>query len=422
MKSWSRSHLADHEVVRTFTATVARDCITTAELLASLAELDARRLYVPAGYASMHAYCTGAHHMSENAAFKRIRVARTARQFPAVFDAVAEGRLNLSGVLLLVPCLTAETAEELIAAASRKPNTESELLLAARFPKPDVAASVVALTLATDLLAEATGASRACQLAARPVGMTTAQQAVDASGSRSRVTPLAPERFEVKFTIGQEAHELLGRAQDLLGHVPTSDVAEVFLQAMRVLVRDLEKRRFAATERPRPCPQRDSASKRHVPAAVLRAVWKRDGGQCTFVSDSGHRCEARGRLELDHVIPVARGGEGTEQNLRLRCRPHNQHEAERTFGRGFMEEKRSEAKRQAAEVKTQKVAADAPRARERAAAEAELAAASHGIPGLKILGHRDDDLRYAAKLYAAIPDAPTNVRCSTRSRASAGPA
>ena len=69
MKSWSRSHLADHEVVRTFTNAVVRDCATTAELLADLGELDARRLYVPAGYASMHAYCTGAHHMSEGTAF-----------------------------------------------------------------------------------------------------------------------------------------------------------------------------------------------------------------------------------------------------------------------------------------------------------------------------------------------------------------
>ncbi len=110
MKSWSRSHLADHEVVRTFTATVVREGGTTAEPLADPSELDERRLYVPAGYSSMYAYCTGTHHMPEDAAFKRIRAARTARQYPVIFDAVAEGRLNLSGVLL-VPCLASETAD-----------------------------------------------------------------------------------------------------------------------------------------------------------------------------------------------------------------------------------------------------------------------------------------------------------------------
>ena len=75
-----------------------------------------------------------------------------------------------------------------------------------------------------------------------------------------------------------------------------------------------------------------------------------------------------------------------------------------------MDEKRSEAQRQAAEAKAQKAAADAARARERAAAEAELAAASDVIPGLKILGYRGDDLRYAARLAAAIPDATIEVR------------
>ncbi len=62
-----------------------------------------------------------------------------------------------------------------------------------------------------------------------------------------------------------------------------------------------------------------------------------------------------------------------------------------------MDEKRSEAQRQAAEAKAQKAAADAARAREQAAAAEELAAASDVIPGLKILGYRGDDLRYAAQ-------------------------
>ncbi len=412
LKSWSRSHLADHEVVRTFTAAVVRDCATTAELLADLGELDARRLYVPAGYASMHAYCTGAHHMSEDAAFKRIRVARTARQFPVIFDAVAEGRLNLSGVMLLAACLSAETVDEWIAAASHKPNSEIELLLAERFPRPDVATRVAAIAPPTGLLGVDADASGACQQAARPVGMTSTQQApgpVDASPARVRVTPLAPGRFDLRTTLSQEAHEDLRCVQDLLGHsVPSGDVAEVIGRALKCYRRELEKRRFAATDRPRPGSRRHAGSSRHIPAAVQRAVWERDGGQCAFVSDSGHHCEARRHIDFDHVEPVARGGEATTANIRLLCSVHNQHAAELAYGKGFMDEKRSEAKRQAAEARAQKAAAVAARARERAAAE--LAAPGDVIPGLKILGYRGDDLRCAAKLCAAIPGATTEVR------------
>jgi hypothetical protein len=115
-------------------------------------------------------------------------------------------------------------------------------------------------------------------------------------------------------------------------------------------------------------------------------------------------------LDFDHVDPVARGGEATTENVRLLCRAHNQHAADLAFGKGFMDEKRREAQQRAAEAKALKAAADAAKARERAAAEAELAAASDVIPGLKILGYRGDELRYAARLAAAIPDASTAVR------------
>jgi 5-methylcytosine-specific restriction endonuclease McrA len=226
---------------------------------------------------------------------------------------------------------------------------------------------------------------------------------------RAKVVPLAPQRFALQVTIGQGTHNKLRRAKELLAHtVRSEDVAEVLDRALDALIEKLERRRCAATTRPRA--RRSAAHARHIPAEVKREVTQRDGGQCTFVSESGHRCEERSGLELDHVIPVARGGEATEANLRLRCRAHNQYAADLAYGRGFMDEKRREAQRQAAEARAQKAAADAERARERAAAEAELAAASDVIPALKILGWCGDDLRFAAKLCAAMPDATTKER------------
>ena len=57
----------------------------------------------------------------------------------------------------------------------------------------------------------------------------------------------------------------------------------------------------------------------------------------------GKRCASRRQLEYDHVIPVARGGRATVDNIRQRCRVHNQFEAERTFGADFMRRKRGAA-------------------------------------------------------------------------------
>ncbi len=126
-------------------------------------------------------------------------------------------------------------------------------------------------------------------------------------------------------------------------------MAEVFDRALHALKSELEKTRFAATTRPRAGGKRTSVNPRYVPTHVKRAVWERDGGQCGFVSENGARCPERSRLEFDHIVEVARGGEATIDGMRLRCRAHNQYEAEQTFGAGFMQLKRDEARRAAAE-------------------------------------------------------------------------
>jgi hypothetical protein len=79
-----------------------------------------------------------------------------------------------------------------------------------------------------------------------------------------------------------------------------------------------------------------AASSRYVPRAVLREVYARDAGQCTYVSPDGRRCSARGFLEVHHHKAFARGGEATVDNLRLSCRAHNFWLAERELGPGFV--------------------------------------------------------------------------------------
>jgi 5-methylcytosine-specific restriction endonuclease McrA len=78
----------------------------------------------------------------------------------------------------------------------------------------------------------------------------------------------------------------------------------------------------AREERPRP----------HVPSAVRDDVFVRDRGRCTFVGADGRVCGSTRGLQLDHIAPVARGGAGTRDNLRLLCAYHNRLEAARLMG------------------------------------------------------------------------------------------
>ena len=84
---------------------------------------------------------------------------------------------------------------------------------------------------------------------------------------------------------------------------------------------------------------RKKKRRRHVPRAVRREVFVRDGEQCTFVDAQGNRCPARGFLELDHVKAEALGGAETVANLRVRCRAHNLAYAAEVFGRAYVEER-----------------------------------------------------------------------------------
>jgi hypothetical protein len=78
-------------------------------------------------------------------------------------------------------------------------------------------------------------------------------------------------------------------------------------------------------------------SSRHVPAHVRRAVWKRDGGCCTFVDQAtGRRCGERRFLELEHQVPHACGGPPTVDNLCLMCAGHNGQAARQVFGERYV--------------------------------------------------------------------------------------
>jgi 5-methylcytosine-specific restriction endonuclease McrA len=312
---------------------VAQDRATTADVLAHMAEVDARRLYLPAGYASVFAYCLEALHLSEDVTCKRIQAARAARAHPALFAAVADGRLHLAAVCLLAPHLDARNADELIAAAIHHSKAEVERMLAERFVVP-VQQVIVPVASAP------TGEPAPGQVELRPPVPSAA-----AIAPPSSAPPPVEPRLVVRLALPLSTQDKLRRAQALLSHaVPSGDAAEIVDRALDALIEQLERRKFAKSGMPRAPHTRPPTARRTIPAHVKRAVWVRDDGCCAFVGDDGRRCTTRSHLEFDHVDPVARGGRASVDRVRLLCRAHNQFEAERVYGAGFMRRKRAEAR------------------------------------------------------------------------------
>jgi hypothetical protein len=368
-------HLSDDALLARLDEVLKRGRRVEAELIWHLAEVDRRRLYLREACPSMHVYATTRLYLSDAEAYLRITVARVSRRFPVVLAMLADGRLHLSAIARLAPHLRDEGGEALLARAAHRSKRELELLIAELAPSPDVpstmrrlpaAPSPAAVEFRPDGVGIRELGSRpvlGATLAADPPSVPSAPAATPAASgapptracppsSPGVLAPLAPARYKVQFTASEELHGKIERARALLRHqIPDGDLALVVDRAMTLLVRELERARFAATPAPRKgASEADpTPSSRRIPDPIRRAVWTRDGGQCTFCDRHGRRCPARERLEFHHLVPFARGGDHRESNVTLRCSMHNAFQADLDFGSAFMAARRCDAtaKRQA---------------------------------------------------------------------------
>jgi hypothetical protein len=356
--------LSDRDLLDATVRVAGDERRTTAGLLALLAELDTRRLYLGEGYSSLFTYCTQRLRLSESAAYGRITAARAARRFPILLTRLAEGAVTLTSISLLAAHLTQDNHESLLDAARHASRRDVERLVASLHAQPDIPASVRRVPDASQpppsgrVVSDCTKAIRGGLLnvseatassAPAPVSAVRPYAPLTRNTLRPAVAPLAADRYLLRLTIDASTHAKLDRARDLLRHsIPNGDPALIIDRALAVLVGQLEKRKAGRLSRPEravgtrstvgrarasakgvvPAP---AALGRRVPAGVKRAVWSRDQGRCAFVGAHG-RCSETGFLEYHHVVPFAAGGATDVANLELRCRAHNAYEATVWFG------------------------------------------------------------------------------------------
>jgi hypothetical protein len=169
---------------------------------------------------------------------------------------------------------------------------------------------------------------------------------------QEKIKPVTPQLSEVKFYADDE---LLKDLEKLKGFLAHSHPGMTTAQLVSYLTKLGLKKHDPSQHEPKQTSSsssgetsRDSKSiqpqanftpapnesARYIPRWLVRAIWKRDQSQCTWVdSKTGRRCGSTYRLQIDHQHPFARGGKTTLSNLRLLCSQHNLYEAERIFGR-----------------------------------------------------------------------------------------
>jgi len=391
-RSSALSALSDRELLARVKALVAHERATTLEILVQLNEVERRRLHLGLGYPSLFEYCVRHLGYSSSAASRRIHSARCIRDYPEVYGLLERNEVNLSSVSLVASILTRENNNDLLNRIRNKSQKEVEAIVADYRPpvalrdraRPvcvAVAASPVidtqglppsgsasvrvagehrgSLTLAANLEEErektSTQRTSGCDYS-RSGSEKTPNTAADSVGGPPRLE----RKFQVQFLASERFMKKFERVKALLSNKDGKPSYEAVLEAALdefLKDHDPERRRQRREERREKAESGQNSAKfvegktvrpqktsrygrseraeehsRHIPASTRDAVFKRDKDRCTYVGSNGVRCGAKHHLQIDHVVPYARGGTNGVHNLRLLCERHNKLEAERVYG------------------------------------------------------------------------------------------
>jgi hypothetical protein len=292
------THLTNEELLRSTERAALDEREATTRLLHHLCEVQRRRLFALSGCSSLFDYCVRALKMSEPQAARRVNAARMLKEFPQIEEKIQSGALSLTAVSQAQVFFRKETSVSkekkagILQELENQPSRKAEKILLSHSSNPEVP-------------------------------------------KKERVRAITETLSELRLTLDKETMENLERLREIWSHkMPGASMADL-VKAMAAYCRQkldpdvkTEPKKHSST----PAPEG-----RYIPVPIKRAVSKRDKGCCTYEDPTtGRRCGSRYQLEFDHKVPFARGGKSTVENLRLRCRAHNQWHAIEAYGPGVL--------------------------------------------------------------------------------------
>jgi hypothetical protein len=323
------------ELEAEITALARRLAAGTYELLVLVGELDARGTWALSGALSCAAWLAQACDIDLATARTQVRVARALRRHPTLDRAMSDGDLSYAKARVLVPHLSDENVEALVRIAETTPagrlgvaiatwmhrhddpdaiaerqhqarscswRTECDgmVVLTARLT-PEVAGAVCAVIDTHVMRAPAGATIPASATGDAPAGASLAQQRADAlaaavTGGGGVVTA------EVVVHVGPDGNALAD-GTPLSDHAVAGLLPDAFVS---LLLHDT--RRYPI----------DASPRRRSPTRRQRRVVDARSDECAQPG-----CHCRSFLQYDHLLPYARGGPTTLDNLQRLCGPHN---------------------------------------------------------------------------------------------------
>jgi hypothetical protein len=289
IKSPAFQALSDSALLTQIKLDAAQERAHGLAVIHQLSEIRRRRLDAQLGYDSLHKYCMEELGYSPGSAWRRINAMYALTDLPEIENRLEKGELTLASVSQVQSfcrreAKTIQEKNEILNQVAGLSKRETERVLAQIAPLPE-----------------------------RP--------------ERIRELGVA---IEIRVTLHAETLAALDQIKNLISHArPNASYAEVIEYLAKMGVKKLDPTILPPGE------NRGGGDNSGVSGGRSQ-IWLRDGGRCTYVSPGGKTCGSQTFLQVDHIIPRAKGGSDDPSNLRLRCRAHNLLAAVEEFGEAKM--------------------------------------------------------------------------------------
>ncbi|MEK2644273.1 HNH endonuclease [Bdellovibrio sp. BCCA] len=309
-------------------------------ILCHINEVEARRLYAELGFDSMFKYLTKHLGYGEDSAYRRLQAARVLKQVPTVAEKLEEGSLNLTQLTQVQKCIKQEIklgnkvdihqTTQILEEIQNKSSFETQKYLAQEFNLPIQIHEVIKPQQDNSVRLEITFTEDQ---------MKTLQQAKDLlshvlpDGNWAELITLLAEKH-IQKEMGKISNQRIKPPKRIIEaneleksetkNFNNADIRELKLSnhsdALLGITGSLTSTHSFLAQRKR----------KNLKVTLKRALLKKANQRCEYTHpQSGKKCESTYQLQIDHLIPLAVGGLDTSGNLRVLCRAHNLHAAQR---------------------------------------------------------------------------------------------
>lgn len=327
--------LSNHELELLLKQKVKTERQITVEIISLLEEVSSRKLYLAKGFGSLIEYCVKELNYSESSAYRRISAMRLAQEVPQLKQSLASGTLNLVSV------------------------TKAQTVFQKKKLKHEALDLEAKTTILQKLESKTTREAEKILLEISPEPLPP-----------ERTKPLTPKHLQITLVINEDLEQKLNKIKSLwshknpnpsyadllemladftLGKINPADRVKSALktqrnttvesknESFRKSISDTDKSAGKGTDTDTHPGAGAGIAKRYLPQDLKARIWNMANSQCQFLDPiTKKQCQSRFKLQVEHKLPRAKGGDNAEENLELLCQAHNNYRAIQHFGKVHM--------------------------------------------------------------------------------------